>query len=340
MGEERRWELGPDLGVVGRAVYTTIAAVVWAPVEALLLRWTAAAVATPFGVWPEHDGLSHDWTAVPLATGFGLATLAWTVAGGYAAAAISRAARGDVVVVGPAGIRTERGTGDGHRVVTDLAWGDVREARLRPGTQNVEVLGAAGATRLSAAGSLDQHLEIQRYVNEHVATLPDRPPIVAGTTAYLDDRGATLLESRAFRRNSAVVTGAGAVLCGVNAAAFAADGVWPVAGAVAAAAVGLVTSTAMFLRWTPRWIARPGAVVLERRLGAGSAFEARRLELVRLEGERVTHLLYGVADGGRRRRRTILWAAEDPTEVEKAGRWLARHAEIPFETRVEGSGPS
>src|SRR5688500_15115095 len=175
-----------------------------------------------------------------MGTMFGLLTIGWTAAGIGVAAAILRAPRGDVVVVGPAGIRTERLTRRGHRVVADLAWDDVREARLRPGTDSVEVLGAAGATRLSTAGSRDQNVEIQWYVSEHVATLPDRPPIVAGTTAYLDDRGATLLESRAFRRNSAVVTGAGAVLCGVNAAALAADGVWPVAGALAAATVGLL----------------------------------------------------------------------------------------------------
>jgi hypothetical protein len=335
MDEQRRWELRPAMGRVARAVYATIAAAVWLPVEALLLRWTVAQVATPFDVGPWVDGFSSDWSAVPVATGFVLVTIAWTAGGYGVAAAIFRARRGDVVAAGPAGIRVERVTRDGHRVVADLAWRDIHEARVPFGSLTVEVVGTGGATRLSPAGSPDQHRQIERFVNEHVAALPDRPPVLAGMTAYLDDRGATLVENRAHRRYGAVAGGAAAVLFGVNAAAFAADGVWPAAVMLVIPAVGLVVATATLLCWTPRWIARPGAVVLERRLGAGFAFQARRLELVRLEGEQVTHQLVAVADAGRRRRRTILWAATEPGPLESAGRWLARHAEVPFETRAE-----
>jgi hypothetical protein len=316
-------------------VYATIAAAVWTPMEVQLLRWTLAQVATPFDVGPWVDGFSGTWAAVPMGTMFGLLTIGWTAAGFGVAAAILRAPRGDVVVVGPAGIRTERLTRDGHRVVVDLAWRDVARAWLRQGGHTVEVLGTAGVTHLSPAGSRDQHLEIERFVNERLAALPDGPPAVAGRTAYLDDRGATLVENRGPRRVGAVTTGAAAVLVGVNAAAFAAGGVWPVSVVLGAATVGLLVPTARLLLWTPRWIARPGAVALERRLGAGFAFQGRRLELVRIEGEQVGHRLDAVAESGRRRRRTILWAGAEPGPLESVGRWLARHAEIPFETPDE-----
>jgi len=279
---------------------------------------------------------------VPLATGFGLATIGWTTVGGSVAVAALQARRGDVVVAGSRGIRTERLTRDGHRVVAEVAWHDVRDARLRPGGATVALNAGGGVTVLSRAGDPAQHREIQQFVNDRVAALPDRPPIVVGWTAYLDDRGATLVERRAFRKNGAMITAPGAVLGGVNAAAFAAAGVWPAAVLLGAATAGLAAATAVYLRWTPRWIARPGAVVLERRPGAGFAFEANRLELVRFEGKQVTHRLVAVSSSGGRRRRTMLWeqAHADAGELEDVGRWLARHAEIPYETRVESTNPS
>ena len=177
----------------------------------------------------------------------------------------------------------------------------------------------------------------------------DRPLVVPGHEAYLDDRGATLVESRRSRRVAARWTAGLAVVCGVNAAATtkvpsAGGGMWVLTTALGAGTVCLAAATVAFVRWTPRWIARPGAVVFERRRGARFTFEARRLELVRRESEGVVgHELVAVADprgAARARRRTMLVAGEDPAAIREVGEWLARHAEIPFETTARQAGRS
>jgi hypothetical protein len=183
---------------------------------------------------------------------------------------------------------------------------------------------------------------VLRHIDERLAELPERPPVVPGHTAYVDDHGATLIESRRTRLRDACWTGGLAVVCGVNGAALALVAEAPGAGfarwlGAGAGAVGLwlAAVTAASVRWTPRWIARPGAVVLERRPGGGFAFEARSLELVRHESEgRVVHRLLAVADadgGERSRRKTILVGGDrDEGAFRDAGTWLARHAEIPL----------
>lgn len=113
-----------------------------------------------------------------------------------------------------------------------------------------------------------------------------------GHTAYLDDRGATLIESRRTGLVDAAWTGGLALLCAVKAVALALVAGAPGAGAVrwlaaggVAVALWLTAVTAAYVRRPPRWIARPCAVVLGRRLGGGFACEARSLEFAREEGE-------------------------------------------------------
>jgi hypothetical protein len=90
--------------------------------------------------------------------------------------------------------------------------------------------------------------------------------------------------------------------------------------------------------FTPRWIARPGVVVLERRgPGRGFAFEARSFTKVTLDYEDsgYGYRLDAVpATHGTGWPRTVLELYEDRSPF-AAGDWLARHAEIPVHARTQ-----
>jgi hypothetical protein len=340
--EERRWELRPVSRWPAR-VGAALLAGVWLPVEAGLLWFTGfLAGGVPYDAAPGDQDAALRWLGIPFGTAAGVYAALWTAFGWLLLDRLVRGGRSVVVVVDGRGVRTERATRGGRRVGLDLAWGDVRAAGWRPGDDAVELHGTHGTTLLRPAGDADQHLRILRHIDERLAELPERPPVVPGHNASVDDHGATLIESRRTRLRNACWTGGLAVVCGVNGAALALVAEAPGAGfarwlGAGAGAVGLwlAAVTAASVRRTPRWIARPGAVVLERRPGGGLAFEARSLELVRHEGEgRVVHRLLAVADadgGERSRRKTILVGGDrDEGAFRDAGAWLARHAEIPL----------
>jgi hypothetical protein len=349
MAEERRWELRPPFG---RRVYVmlgVLCGVVWVPVAGVLLWCTAAAAATPFGVGPAVGVFADGPLAVPLASGFGVLAAGWAAAGRGLARWLVRSSASVEVVVDARGVRVERAGRGGRQVLSEVPWHELHHVRLRPGNV-LELHGTRGVRELAPVDDPERHIEIERHLDERLAALPDRPPIVHGHQAYLDDRGATLLQSRRNRRVAARWTAGFAVLCGVDAVAVALEpaagaGLWTFAAALGAAATGLTGATVAFLRWTPRWIARPGAVVLERRLGGGFAFEARTLELVRREdvdGNVVDHQLVAVADADGADgspRKTVLWHGIEPGVLPEVGAWLARHAEIPFRSRTVRSTP-
>jgi hypothetical protein len=340
--EEGRWELRPARRWPARAGALLLAGV-WLPVEAGLLWFTGfLAVGVPYDAAPGDQDAALRWLGIPFGTAAGAYATLWTAIGWLLWHRLVHGRRRVVVVVDDRGIRTERDTRRGRRVGLDLAWGDVRTAGLRPGDKTVELHGTHGTTLLRPAGDADQHLRILRHLDERLAEPPERLPVVPGHTACPDDRGATLIESRRTRLRDACWTGAVAVVCGVNGAALALVAEAPGAGfarwlgaGAGAVALWLAVVTAASLRRRPHWIARPGAVVLERRLGGGFAFEARSLELVRHEGEGgVVHRLLAVAGAGgamRPRRKTILVGGDkEEGAFRDADTWLARHAEIPL----------
>jgi hypothetical protein len=358
---EDRWELEPRRGRRrSRLAVSAVAAVVWTPLEAALLWLTTAAVVAPFDDYPwfqDHlpSGIAplvlrfpEDWAAVPTVTFLGALTVFWTSGGFRVARRAIRAGKGEVVVLGPRGIRTERLSRKGSRVVLDLPWEQVREAEVRPAPSHVAVHGTRGSTVIATAGDDDQHRQIERYVTRRVTPEPGltRPPVLPGWTAYVDDRGATLIAVRDTRKR--VVAGAvgGSVLSGVNAVAVAVDPpavpfAWWAVAILGTLSFGLAGGALDLAFWTPRWIARPGCVVHERRLRGRVVFEARSLEVVRHTGDgAVTYALLAVEDSAgdpTAARRAILSGNIRPDVLATAGAWLARHAEIPFRA-LPGAG--
>jgi hypothetical protein len=340
--EERRWELRPSYGRRTSAWLGVVSAVVWAPVEGVLLWATASSAIAAAGVGPAVDGFADGSLGVFVTSGFGLLAAGWTASGWGVGAWLVRSSRRVDVVVDERGVRVERTTRDGPRVLSEVPWRELHHVRLRAGNV-LQLHGTRGVRDLAPVDDPDRHIQIMWHLDELLAAMPGRLPIVPGHEAYLDDRGATLLASRRDRRVGAGWTAGLAVLFGVNAAATAMDqpagGLWALAAALAAATAGLTGATVVLLRWTPRWIARPGAVVLERRLGAGFAFEARSLELVRYECEdgTVYHRLLAVAGAAAADsspRRPVLYAGAEPGVLPDVGAWLAGHAEIPFRSRT------
>jgi hypothetical protein len=341
--EERRWQLRPPYGRRTSLSLGVIWAVVWGPLEGVLLWVTATTAATTASAGPTVEGFANGSLGVFIASGFGLLAAGWTAAGWGVGAWLVRSGWHVEVVADERGVRVERTTRHGRRVLSEVPWRELHHVRLRAGNV-LELHGTRGVRDLTPVDDPDQHIQIMWHLDERLAAMPGRLPIVPGHEAYLDDRGATLLASRRNRRIAARWSAGFAVLFGVNATATAMDhsvgGHWALAAAVGAAAAGLTGATVVLLRWTPRWIARPGAVVLERRLGAGFAFEARSLELVRYECQdgSVFHRLLAVAgaDGAEGSpRRTVLYAGLEPEALPDVGGWLATHAEIPFRRRTE-----
>jgi hypothetical protein len=345
--EVRRWVLAPRFS--RRRVVARIAAAVgaWAPVQAVLTWLTAASVTTPFGVTLGIDGLPEGWPAVPAATGLGGATVISAVAGLAVVGWAAQGHRTDVVVADARGVRVERQGSGGTRTVAVLDW-DVHGDRLAAGSLTPNFV----ATRVSPAGTPEQHRQIAEHLvarfADHLAARlaarrADAAPAMSGWTAWYDDRGPTLEENRRDRRDRAWLSGAGAVVTGAHTAAFHAATSSDPRWWFLVAGCGWATAALTFrcgdnLRRPPRWIARPGKVVLEiRGPGRGFAFEARSLEHTALdyeEGGTGSRLVAVRGEDGTGGRRDILVRHNDdaPSAV---GAWLARHAEIPLHRRHE-----
>jgi hypothetical protein len=167
---------------------------------------------------------------------------------------------------------------------------------------------------------------------------PPELPELPGWTAYLDDRGATLLADHRSRRRTAAGLGGGAVVGMANAAALATDAVdsptlWGFAGLLAFASAAFGAGAVDLAARTPRWVAGPGVVILERRgPGGGVAFAARSLQVDEERGDHGTRfVLYALPARGYRV--MTVAAGRDAAPLVAAGAWLAGHAEIPFHDR-------
>jgi hypothetical protein len=321
-----------------------VAAAVWAPVEGVLLWLTTASVTTPFGVTPVIDAFPDGWPAVPAATVLGAVTVASTR---FGVAVVRRAAAGgrsDVVVADSRGVRTERLSGKGSRVVAEHPWERVRSAELDSASLRVRLESGGVWTGISPAGTAEQHREIAAYLIERLAERPaDTPPQVKGWTAWYDDRGPTLQENRRDRRIRAWQSAGAAAVAGANTAAVvAATPSYPlwwfvvfVGGLTTAFLVAFSADQAVR---PPRWIARPGNVVMERQ-GPGQGFTVEALSLVHTtityeDGHRdETHLDARVDVAGDGGRFLIMSGSGLDSRPYELGTWLARHADIPLHSR-------
>jgi hypothetical protein len=338
---EDRWELEPRRSRRFHLATGAVRAAVWAPIEAGLGWLTVASATAPFADLPAYAWLPQDWSAVPTTTVFGVLTAAWTRVGVRLARRAVLGGRPEVVVLNHRGIRTERLSRSRSRVVVDLPWEEVRTGHVRWGWNHVAVEGTRGSTVIASAGDDDQLRHIERHLHWRLASEPGRtrPPVVPGWAAYLDDRGATLVAVRDTRPHAVAAVSAGSLLCGANAVALAADPppvlfVWWLVAFLGVGTVGFAVAAVDLARWTPRWIARPGVLIYERRLRGPVVFEARSLELAEVAaGNGVTYRLVAVEDAGggaSAPRRVVLYGGDRRDLIEPAGAWLARHAEIPF----------
>ena len=337
---DRRWELGTLVPFWTEAFFVGIAVGVWLGVEGGLAVPTILAATNPFDFGWQVNGWPTSWRAMPLTTLFGLPLVGWTAIGVGVVVEALRNPSGNVVVAGAVGVRVERRTRRGRRVLADLAWSEIRHLEMMPFA--VVLVTDSGRRVEVPVASRAERGEIADIVREHLGSEPPggQSPFVPEWTAYLDDRGPTLIKDRSKRRTGAWVTGGLAALGWVNSAVLATgldegSGWWWLTGVTGAATLALTYATYRLARFTPRWTATPGAVVRIDNRGAEVTFTARSLEhrfLVQEDGGDF-HALDAVStkDGGDGAvRRQILLAGRDPRPVVEAGRWLASAAEIPF----------
>jgi hypothetical protein len=299
--------------------------------------------AAPFQDLPVYPWLPQDTDAVHVTSLLAALTVSWTAVGVRLARRAAASGRPEAVVLHHRGIRAERLSRKGSRVVAEIPWEEVGDAEFRPGPHDLVVTGTRGRTVVATGGADGELRAIEEQVRRRVAPVPERrrPPVVPGWVAYPDDRGATLRQVRGAPFGLAAATAGASVLAGVNAVALAVDpppmpAVWWGVTLLALGSAGLACAAYGYAVHRPRWVARPGAVVLEvRGPGRGVTFEARSLELVGYTTEDGTRRqrLDALADpvaGPRTGRRAVLTGEVPDATQEAAGAWLARHADIPF----------
>jgi hypothetical protein len=318
-GDERTWVLtGERPDVVERVLVGGLLVAVWAPIEGALIRY---AVVVP-------DEVSD----LPLLSLL-LALLAvWS----YPAYPVLRHVtngnrRGRVVTADRHGIHSERVTRRGRRPAASVAWSDIGSVDAGPNHLRIE--GSAGETVLSRDAS-GPHQAIAEHITTRIAPPEGRPrlPVVRGFTAYLDDRGPTIISRRENRRRGAWWCGGIAAVLWADTAAAATDldGLWALVGILGTAAAALTAAAVRFARTTPRWTAVPGAVVRIDKPGGEARFRATTLELAErtVEDSGVVSTELFAVDG--HSRVSMVYGPADGTSVAETARWLAGAAGIPF----------
>jgi hypothetical protein len=347
---ERRWELTPrqvdrsGIGWASRAGLTLIAAV-WAAGTAALGFLTAGAIGTPLDVGVQLDAFPEGWAAVPLATVLGVPLTFWTAGGVGLAQQFRRGHLTSVVTTGPRGVRAVAHRRRGDDVVVERTWDELDGVVIED--HRVMVTGRRGKALLVSGGTEEQRSEIVATVTSHL-TGAGRLPVLSDWRTYIGDDGPTMATERGERRERAWLFGVAAVLAWANGGALVVGmtesplWIWLAVPCLAAAG-SLTTASYGYARWTPRWTARPGAVVLLNRPGGEVAFEARSLEHLETVDSDGTHWhrLFAVSmgEGDAADRLKIFGFSASSHDAQAAGVWLAHAAEIPFRYRFSPYEP-
>ncbi|MEJ2290055.1 MAG: hypothetical protein P8Y02_15780, partial [Deinococcales bacterium] len=217
-----------------------------------------------------------------------------------------------------------------HRVCVPLATGELRAVT------------SSGTVRLASLGTLDERLQLAEVMRTQLG-LEDvddgyQPTVPEGWEEIIDpEGGVSLVRDPKIRVTQSRVAGALAAVAALLAVFLGRSALenldlLPITAVVSAVAFGLGWITLVLARARTEWRFEPGRLVLRRRFGrrVRELFTATALELSPrrdgdgdpwyvLEAVAAEHGLTGPR-AGRKHRRRITYAVNDPTEPRRLGR--------------------